>query len=159
MALMNGICPRCNAVNGVDNAKKSAVCEKCKAEFFTEQAIAAWNAAYVVTLHRKKDPSVGNRLTFLTVYRGNLCPLSDGASQQILVSEKEFEIPVLITDNKGREFEGVLAGTGDGKDVEITWAASTEEKLLGRIEKSSNATVRFVERVGAAKNQALHQEL
>lgn len=158
MALSNAICPKCNGVNAVESTQQAWVCENCRTSFFTAPAIAAWDCAYVVILNRKSDPVIGNDITFVTVYRGNYSPLSDGATLQLLVSEKEFEIPVLITDNEGNTFEGVLTGSSDGKDIEITWEAKRDGKQLGCIAKTSNDTVRFVERPGAAKNQRLHQE-
>ena len=157
MALSNGICPNCKTVNAVESNAESSVCTNCKKTFFTAQAIATWDAAFAVILKRTNDPAIKNNVTFNLVHYGDLRVLANDGELILLVAEQTFEIPVMITYRK-TTFEGVLTGTGDGKDIEITWAASTSEPQLGHIVSSTNPTVRFEERPGAATSQRLNQE-
>lgn len=157
MTIVNGICPNCKTVNAVESNTKSSTCTKCKKSFFTEQAIATWDAAFAVTLRRANDPAIKNDITFNLVHYGDLRVLANDGELILLVAEQTFEIPVMITYRK-TTFEGVLTGTGDGKDIEITWAASASEPQLGHIVSTTNPTVRLVERPGAATSQKLNQE-
>ena len=159
MAISTAICPVCNKVIKVNDTLEACLCEQCRAPIATEQAIALWDNATAVTLHRKHDPVIRNNVTFLIVRNGDISRLANDGSVCLLVTEREYELPVYITDNDKRVFEGVLAGTGNGKDIEITWAASLSEKTLGVIVSSNDPTARFVERPGAAQGQTLRQEI
>ena len=158
MALSNAICPKCNRVNPVDATKETWVCEKCGTNFITKNAMEAWDRAFVLTINRNHHPVIRNDYTFSVVYKGNYSAVADSGSISLLISERELEIPVLITDNEGTEFEALLIGKSEGKDMELTWEPRSGVKELGCIVSASNPTLRFVEMPGIARAQKLHQE-
>ena len=106
---------------------------------------------YTVKISRPHDSAVSNDVTCIFIINGRPRPLADDAWLRVELNDENFEIPVFITDNEGTEFEGVLAGTADGKDIEIQWAAVKSHPMLG-ILYSENKTVHFIERPGAANN-------
>ena len=104
---------------------------------------------YRITLRRTKDPVVGNSVTFIFLRDGRPRPLADDAYACFECDCPQFEIPVFITDNKKKKFEGVLTGTADGDDVEILWSPDLSASLWGVILETTNPTVTFTERPGA----------
>lgn len=166
MSITKAICPKCGAELLVNAADDATICQLCGAPFITAKAIEAFAACaqptikeadtvsqpYTVTLRREKDPLIGNKITFLMIIDDRPRPLSDDAVFRFRSEEKQFELPVFITDNEGTDFEGVLTFAADGKDVDILWAAAYSNKTLGVIKSTTNATVAFVEQAGAAGN-------
>ncbi len=109
-------------------------------------------APYRIKIRRTKSERYGNSVTFIHLGFARPRPLSDDAYAEFSETKRRFEIPVFITDNKGKEFEGVLTGISDGNDISIVWEPDTSQKTLGVIIKTTNDTVRFEERRGATDN-------
>ncbi len=107
---------------------------------------------YMIRLRRTKNEKIGNSVTFIHLGFGRPRPLSDDSYAEFREVKMRFEIPVFITDNKGKEFEGVLTGFSVGNDVEILWDPDPSKKNLGNIVKSNNASVVFIPRKGATDN-------
>ena len=104
---------------------------------------------YRITLRRTKDPVIRNDVTFIFIRDGRPRPLSDDAYACFEEDRKQFEIPVFITDNRKKKFEGVLTGTADGSDIQILWSPDLSENNWGVIVETSNDTVAFTARPGA----------
>ncbi len=107
---------------------------------------------YHIKLRRTKSERYGNSVTFIHLGFARPRPLSDDSFCVFSENKRRFEIPVFITDNKGKEFEGVLTGISDGNNISIVWEPDTSQKTLGVIIKTTNDTVRFEERRGATDN-------
>ncbi len=169
MSLSKAICPKCGAEILVNAADDATICQLCGAPFITAKAIDAFSATsapapssivepdvfprcYRVTVKREKDPIIGNAITFLFILNDRPRPLSDDSSISFQSDEKLIEVPVFITNNAGTTFEGVLTGTADGKDIDVVWSVDPRSKTLGKITSSTNDTLRFVEKPGAADN-------
>ncbi len=168
MAIANAICPKCNKEVAVNAADEASVCSFCGAAFITEKAMDVFFSippkkevaddneelpnAYTVHLIRKRNPSIGNSVTFIHLGFGRPRPLADDAYCKLIESKKRFELPVYITDNENKVFEGVLTGVADGNDIRIVWDVDLTQKTLGVIVETTNSTVTFVERPGATDN-------
>lgn len=107
---------------------------------------------YKLRIRRVKSKKYGNSVTFIHLGAGRPRPLADDAYTELIQTKRHFEIPVFITNNKGKEFEGVLKGTADGRDITVVWEPDTSSDTLGVITETSNPTVTFEERRGAADN-------
>ena len=107
---------------------------------------------YRIRLRRTKNEEIGNSVTFIHLGFGRPRPLSDDSYAEFSETKMRFAIPVFITDNAGKEFEGVLTGLSVGRDVEILWDPDPTEKNLGQIIKSNNASVMLIPRKGATDN-------
>ena len=105
---------------------------------------------YCITIEREHNPSIRDTITFLLILNGRPRPLADGGSITFQTNEKHFEVPVFITNNSKTRFEGVLTGIADGEDICIKWKAERGSKTLGHITATTNNTVTFLERKGAA---------
>jgi hypothetical protein len=106
---------------------------------------------YRVTISREHDPVILDSVTFLLVFNGRPRPLANAGSVSWMDDRKHFEVPVLIVKNSRKRFEGLLIGTADGNDIEITWRADLTQKELGRITDSTNDTVAFLHKPGAER--------
>ena len=103
---------------------------------------------YRITIAREAEPSIRDSITFLLIPNDRPVPLSDGGSISLPSNQKHFEIPVFITDNSKRTFEGVLTGIADGKDICIRWKADRGSKTLGNIIATTNDTVSLKSKKG-----------
>ena len=106
---------------------------------------------YCVTVEREHHPAIGDKITFIMLPNGRPIPLADGGTNRFYTDKKCFEVPVFITDNSRRKFEGVLTGIADGEDITLRWAPERDTKTLGRITATTNSTVTFLERKGATR--------
>ncbi len=166
MSLSKAICPKCHAEVTVDTAEEASVCSSCAAPFITLKAVDSFVASqkeaatdadtlpgpYRIILRRACNPRIGNSVTFILIADGRPRPLSDDAYTSVVEDKKYFEIPVFITDNDKKRFEGVLTGVADGKDIDILWDVDLKNQTLGRIIETTNNSVTFIGRPGATDN-------
>jgi len=106
---------------------------------------------YRITIEREYNRTVGESVTFILITNGRPRPLANGAIITVECDKKCFEIPVLITKNSRKKFEGVLTGFADGNDIRILWDADPKQKNLGVIKETTNNTVSFQEKPGATR--------
>lgn len=107
---------------------------------------------YDITLVRKHNPAFTNDITFIHLAFGRPRPLADDACLQFSETKKCFEIPVYMTDNKKRTFEGLLTGIADGKPVRVVVDVDLTQETIFQITETSNDSVQFVEKPGATSN-------
>lgn len=105
---------------------------------------------YYITIEREHNSSVGDSVTFLIILNGRPRPVADGGSVSFQSDEESFEIPVFISKNSKKNVEGVIAGVADGNDINIIWSIDPQSKTFGTIKSTTNNTVTFIERAGAA---------
>ncbi len=106
---------------------------------------------YYITIEREHNSSIGDSVTFLIILNGRPRPVADGGSVTFKVDEERFEIPVFITKNSKKNVEGVIAGVADGNDINIVWSVDPADKTFGSIKSTTNNTVSFMEKPGAAR--------
>ncbi len=107
--------------------------------------------SYYITIERERNRLVGDSVTFLIVLNGRPRPVADGGSVSFKADEEHFEIPVFITKNSKKNIEGVITGTADGNDINIVWSVDPDSKTFGAIKSTTNDTVSFMEKPGAAR--------
>lgn len=168
MAFSKAVCPACSAENTVDASSDASICKCCGTPFITAKAVEAFAASvrgaavsnedpevfpgsYRITIERERNCVVRDSVTFLLILNGRPRPLADGAAVSFEENRKHFEIPVFISKNSRNRFEGVLTGIADGNDIRITWSVDPKHKALGVIKETTNNTVSFQERPGAAR--------
>ena len=107
--------------------------------------------SYRIEIDRKKNPAIGNTVTFIMIANGRPSVLADGGTLLFKCDQKRFEIPVEIRMESGERFEGVMTGLADGKDIHVVWDADPTSEALGVIKETTNNTVWFLEKPGAAQ--------
>lgn len=166
MSFSKAICPKCHAEVTVNTAEEASICSSCAAPFITSKAVDSFTALkkeaatdtdalpgpYRITLRRTHNSLIGDSVTFILIADGRPRPLADNAYTSIIEDKKYFEIPVFITDNDKKRFEGVLTGVADGRDIDILWDAELKNQTLGKIIETTNSSVTFIGRPGATDN-------
>ena len=107
--------------------------------------------SYRITIERKRNPMIGDSVTFIMIVNGRPRPLADGGAMFLECDQKCFEIPVSIIENPRKQFEGVLTGIADGNDIRIVWDADLTSETLGVIKETTNNTVSFQKKPGATR--------
>lgn len=107
--------------------------------------------SYRITIEREYNRTVGESVTFILIVNGRPRPLANGAIITVECDKKCFEIPVFISKNSRKKFEGVLTGIADGNDIRILWDADLNLKTLGAIKETTNDTVSFQNKPGATR--------
>lgn len=115
------------------------------------QTAESFSRPYRITLERESDRTIGDTVTCILIIGGRPRPLADGGSIMLTDDRKVFEIPVMITKNSRKKFEGVITGIADGADIRIVWGVDLNQKTLSTIKQTTNSTVTFQAKPGATR--------
>lgn len=122
-----------------------------QATYLSDSDTGMFPDPYRITIEREYNHAVGESVTFILITNGRPRPLANGAIITMECDKKRFEIPVFITKNSRKKFEGVLTGIADGSDIRIVWDVDLNSKTLGTVLQTSNDTVCFQSKPGATR--------